>query len=54
VVVYYREYCILREETMRERRRSYIGCVVGCIPSFCWIIKRKYLIVSLVDVSHPG
>jgi hypothetical protein len=37
------EYCILREETVRERRGSYNGCVVGCIPSFCWIIKRKDL-----------
>jgi hypothetical protein len=27
-------YCILSEETMRERRRSYSGCVVGYIPSF--------------------
>jgi hypothetical protein len=28
------EYCILSEDTMRERRGSYNGCVVGCIPSF--------------------
>jgi hypothetical protein len=37
------EYCILREDIVRERRGSYNGCVVGCIPSFCWIIKRKDL-----------
>jgi hypothetical protein len=48
------DYCILREETMRERRGSYSGCVVGCIPSFCWIIKRKDLAISLVDVAHTG
>jgi hypothetical protein len=54
VVVYYCEYCILREEIVRERRGSYIECVVGCIPSFCWIIKRKDLIISLVDVAHSG
>jgi hypothetical protein len=35
------EYCILREETMRERRGSYSGFVVGCIPSFCRIIIKK-------------
>jgi hypothetical protein len=28
------EYCILREEIVRERRGSYNKCVVGCIPSF--------------------
>jgi hypothetical protein len=39
---------------MRERRGSYSGCVVGCIPSFCWIIKRKDLEISLVDVAHTG
>jgi hypothetical protein len=31
----YCEYCILREEVpVRERRGSYSGCFVGCIPSF--------------------
>jgi len=40
-VGYESEYCILREETMRERRKSYNGCVVGCIPSFCWIIIKE-------------
>jgi hypothetical protein len=54
VAMYYCEYFILREEIVRERRGSYRGCVVGCIPSFCWIIKRKELAISLVDVSHTG
>jgi hypothetical protein len=26
---------------VRERRGSYNGCVVGCIPSFCWIIIKE-------------
>jgi hypothetical protein len=34
VAMHHGEYCILREETMIERRGSYNGCVVGCIPSF--------------------
>jgi hypothetical protein len=34
VAMHHCEYCILREETVRERRGSYNGCVVGCIPSF--------------------
>jgi hypothetical protein len=41
VAMYHCEYCILREETVRERRGSYNGCVVGCIPSFCWIIIKE-------------
>jgi hypothetical protein len=53
-VVYVCDYCILREDIVRERRGSYIGCLVGCIPPFCWIIKRKDLKISLVDVSHIG
>jgi hypothetical protein len=28
------KYCILSEETVRERRGSYNGCVVDCIASF--------------------
>jgi hypothetical protein len=32
--VYMSEYCIPREDIVRERRGSYIGCVVGCIHSF--------------------
>jgi hypothetical protein len=39
---------------VRERRGSYSGCVVGCIPSFYWIIKRKDLTIYLVDVAHTG
>jgi hypothetical protein len=34
VAMYHCEYCIMSEETVRERRGSYSGCVVGCIPSF--------------------
>jgi hypothetical protein len=54
MVAYYCEYCILREEIVRERRGSYNIHVVGCIPSFCLIIKRKDLKISLVDVAHTG
>jgi hypothetical protein len=32
--MYHFQYCIMREETVRKRRGSYIVCVVGCIPSF--------------------
>jgi hypothetical protein len=39
---------------VRERRGSYSGHVVGCIPSFCWIIERKDLEIYLVDVAHTG
>jgi hypothetical protein len=48
------EYCSLREEIVRERRGSYSGRVVGCIHSFFFIIKRKDLAISLVDVAHTG
>jgi hypothetical protein len=34
VAMYVSEYFILREEIVRQRSRSYSGCVVGCIPSF--------------------
>jgi hypothetical protein len=34
VTVYVCEYFILREDIVRERRGSYNGYVVGCIPSF--------------------
>jgi hypothetical protein len=34
VAMHYREYCILRVETVRERRGKYNEFVVGCIPSF--------------------
>jgi hypothetical protein len=32
--MYHNEYCILRDDTVRERRGSYNGFDVGCIPSF--------------------
>jgi hypothetical protein len=54
VAVYFHEYCILREDIVRERRGSYSGRVVGCIPSFCWIIKRKDLAIYMVGVAHTG
>jgi hypothetical protein len=54
VAMYYFEYCIMREETMRERRRSYNKHCCSCIPSFWWIIKRKDLEIYLVDVAHTG
>jgi hypothetical protein len=34
VAMYHCEYCILSEETVRERRGSYNRYDVGCIPSF--------------------
>jgi hypothetical protein len=34
VAMYNFEYCILSEETVRERRGSYNRCVVGCISLF--------------------
>jgi hypothetical protein len=34
VAMYHCEYCIMSEEIVRERRGSYSGFVVGCIPSF--------------------
>jgi hypothetical protein len=34
VAMHHCEYCIMREDTKRERRGSYNGCVVGFIPSF--------------------
>jgi hypothetical protein len=42
------------EFTVREKRGSYNEHVVGCIPSFCWIIKRKDLKISLVDIAYTG
>jgi hypothetical protein len=41
VAMHHCEYCILSEETVRERRGIYSGFVVGCIPSFCWIIIKE-------------
>ena len=39
---------------MKEIRGSYKEHIVGCIPSFFYIIKRKDLAISLVDVAHTG
>jgi hypothetical protein len=39
---------------VRERRGSYNKCVVGCIPSFCWIIIKEGPEISLVDIAHIG
>jgi hypothetical protein len=52
--VYVCEYCILRDEIVRERRGSYNIHALGCIPSFYWIIKRNDLTISLVDIAHTG
>jgi hypothetical protein len=54
VIGYHCKYCILREKTIREIRGSYNECVVGCIPSFCWITKRNDLKISMVDVAQTG
>jgi hypothetical protein len=39
---------------VKEIRGSYNGCIVGCIPSFFWIMKIKDLEISLVDIAHTG
>jgi len=54
MAMYVCDYYIMREDIVRERRGSYSRHAVGCIPSFCWIIKRKDLEISLVDVAHTG
>jgi hypothetical protein len=35
------EYCILREETVRERRGSYNGFFCRLYPFICWIIIKE-------------
>jgi hypothetical protein len=35
------EYCILREETVRERRGSYNGFCCRLYPFICWIIIKE-------------
>jgi hypothetical protein len=35
------EYCILREETMRERRGSYNKFCCRLYPFICWIIIKE-------------
>ena len=40
MAMYHCEYCILREEIVRERRENYNGFVVGYIPSLLDNIKK--------------
>jgi hypothetical protein len=39
--MYESEYCILREETVRERRGSYSGFCCRLYPFICWIIIKE-------------
>jgi hypothetical protein len=39
--MYVGEYCILREETVRERRGSYNGFCCRLYPFICWIIIKE-------------
>jgi hypothetical protein len=39
--MYEGEYCILREETVRERRGSYNGFCCRLYPFICWIIIKE-------------
>ena len=48
------EYCILREDTVRERRGSYNGFCCRLYPFICWIIIKEGPTISLVDVAHTG
>jgi hypothetical protein len=41
VAMHYGEYCILREETVRERRGSYSGFCCRLYPFICWIIIKE-------------
>jgi hypothetical protein len=41
VARYDSEYCILREETVRERRGSYNGFCCRLYPFICWIIIKE-------------
>jgi hypothetical protein len=41
VAMHYGEYCILREETVRERRGSYNGFCCRLYPFICWIIIKE-------------
>ena len=55
MAMHYGEYCILREETVRERRGSYNGF---CCRLYPFILldnnKEKELTISLVDVAHTS
>jgi hypothetical protein len=41
VAMQHGEYCILREETMRERRGSYNGFFFRLYSFICWIIIKE-------------
>ena len=41
MAMHYGEYCIMREETMRERRGSYNEFCCRLYPFICWIIIKK-------------
>jgi hypothetical protein len=41
VAMHYGEYCILREEIVRERRGSYNGFCCRLYPFICWIIIKE-------------
>jgi hypothetical protein len=41
VAMHYGEYCILREETVRERRGSYNEFCCRLYPFICWIIIKE-------------
>jgi hypothetical protein len=41
VAMHYGEYCILREETVRERRGSYSEFCWRLYPFICWIIIKE-------------
>jgi hypothetical protein len=41
VTMHYGEYCIMREETVRERRGSYNGFCCRLYPFICWIIIKE-------------
>jgi hypothetical protein len=54
MVVYYCEYCMPREEIVRERRGSYNGCVVGCIASFFLDNKKEGPGNFSGDIDYTG
>jgi hypothetical protein len=41
VAMHYGEYCILREEIVRERRGSYNKIFCRLYPFICWIIIKE-------------
>jgi hypothetical protein len=54
VAMYEGEYCILREETVRERRGSYSGFFCRLYPFICWIIIKEGPGNFSGDVAHTG